>query len=155
MCPQLVFLNLLPATPDSSALQTLNLSWCHGSGSRGVLVDLVGRGHEERLTWSAPPLAVRLSTAFFVAASARQASLVSSRGIWPGVMRRLRRGRVRCHRVTLQETCLQSLQIRLFHVRYVDYLTQITFAATECIWSIAVMRQAVQIPTGLHRQEFP
>lgn len=42
------------------------------SGSRGLLVDLVGRGHEERLTWSAPPLSVCLSTAFFVAALPRQ-----------------------------------------------------------------------------------
>lgn len=42
------------------------------SGSRGLLVDLVGRAHEERLTWSAPPQAVRLSTAFFVAAVAQQ-----------------------------------------------------------------------------------
>ncbi len=45
-------------------------SYC--SGSRGLLVDLVGRGHEERLTWSAPPLSVCLSTAFFVAALPRQ-----------------------------------------------------------------------------------
>lgn len=35
-------------------------------------MDLVGRGHEERLTWSAPPLSVCLSTAFFVAALPRQ-----------------------------------------------------------------------------------
>ena len=42
------------------------------SGSRGLLVDLMGRGHEERLTWSAPPLSVCLSTAFFVAALPRQ-----------------------------------------------------------------------------------
>lgn len=38
-------------------------------------MDLVGRGHEERLTWSAPPLSVCLSTAFFVAALPRQVRL--------------------------------------------------------------------------------
>lgn len=51
---------------------------CGVSGSRGLLVDLVGHGHEERLTWSAPPLSVCLTTAFFVAALARQVKSLSS-----------------------------------------------------------------------------
>jgi hypothetical protein len=39
------------------------------TGSRGVLLDVSGREQEERLTWTAPPLAVRLSArTFFVAA---------------------------------------------------------------------------------------
>eukprot|EP00752_Nemacystus_decipiens_P012161 g10780.t1 len=59
---------ILPVPASSARGARVLLS----SGSRGLLVDLVGRGHEERLTWSAPPLSVCLSTAFFVAALPRQ-----------------------------------------------------------------------------------
>ncbi|CBJ28092.1 conserved unknown protein [Ectocarpus siliculosus] len=59
---------ILPVPASSARGARVLLS----SGSRGLLVDLVGRGHEERLTWTAPPLSVCLSTAFFVAALPRQ-----------------------------------------------------------------------------------
>ncbi|CAM9318128.1 unnamed protein product, partial [Laminaria digitata] len=59
---------ILPVPTSSARGARVLLS----SGSRGLLVDLMGRGHEERLTWSAPPLSVCLSTAFFVAALPRQ-----------------------------------------------------------------------------------
>eukprot|EP00903_Cladosiphon_okamuranus_P017098 g15754.t1 len=62
---------ILPVPASSARGARVLLS----SGSRGLLVDLVGRGHEERLTWSAPPLSVCLSTAFFVAALPRQVEI--------------------------------------------------------------------------------
>jgi hypothetical protein len=52
----------VPACPARAARVLIS------AGSKGVLVDVIEKGQQERLSWTASPVDVRISAAFFVAA---------------------------------------------------------------------------------------